>query len=130
MLDGPATAAPTPAGSPPPGAAAPPNRRLRIVLAYLWLLALVPFLAEKDDPEVRWHARHGLLLFGAEMAVFFLMSALGPISGLLERLGQILALDTLDVLFQDEPRLGQPFRPLGRTVGRGKVHLAVLGWAL
>ena len=86
MLDGPATGAPTPAGSPPPGDAAPPNRRLRIVLAYLWLLALVPFFAEKDDPEVRWHARHGLLLFGAEMAVFFLMSVLGPISGLLERL--------------------------------------------
>ena len=28
-----------------------------IVLAYLWLLALVPLLVEKDDPEVQWHAQ-------------------------------------------------------------------------
>lgn len=40
-----------------------------IVLAYLWLLALVPLLVEKDDPEVQWHAKHGLVLMGAELAV-------------------------------------------------------------
>ena len=60
------------------------NRGLLIVLSYLWLLALVPLVTEKSDREVRWHARHGLVLFGAEMAVFFLMSILG--GGLLERL--------------------------------------------
>lgn len=68
----------------PGGGSASPNRGFLIVLSYLWLLALIPLAAEKTDPEVRWHARHGLVLFGAEMAVFFVMSVLG--AGLLERL--------------------------------------------
>ena len=72
------------AGAPPHGSRASRNRRLPIVLSYLWLLALVPLAAEKTDPEVRWHARHGLLLFGVEVALFFVMSILG--AGLLERL--------------------------------------------
>lgn len=47
-----------------------------IVLAYLWLLALTPLLVEKDDAELQWHAKHGLVLFGAEIAVFFAPSIL------------------------------------------------------
>ncbi len=54
-----------------------------IVLAYLWLLALVPLLVEKDDPEVQWHAKHGLVLFGAEIAVFFALSILSALTGFL-----------------------------------------------
>ena len=42
-----------------------------IVLAYLWPLALVPLLLEKDDPEVQWHAKHGLVLMVAELAAIF-----------------------------------------------------------
>ena len=38
-----------------------------IVLAYLWPLALVPLLIEKDDAEVQWHAKHGLVLMVAEI---------------------------------------------------------------
>ena len=38
------------------------NRNVMIVLSYLWLLALVPLLTEKDDKEVQWHAKHGLVL--------------------------------------------------------------------
>ena len=34
---------------------------------YLWPLALVPLLLEKHDPEVQWHARHGLVLMIAEL---------------------------------------------------------------
>jgi uncharacterized membrane protein len=41
-----------------------------IILAYLWLLCLVPLLAEKDDREVQWHAKNGLVLFGAEFVVW------------------------------------------------------------
>lgn len=44
-----------------------PNRIVMIVLAYLWILALVPLLVEKRDPEVQWHAKHGLVLFAAEI---------------------------------------------------------------
>jgi hypothetical protein len=42
-----------------------------IVLAYLWPLTLVPLLLEKDDAEVQWHARHGLVLMAAEILVLF-----------------------------------------------------------
>ena len=73
-----------PSAGAPGGGPASPNRGFLVVLSYLWLLALIPLAAEKLDPEVRWHARHGLVLFGAEMAGFFVMSVLG--AGLLERL--------------------------------------------
>ncbi len=49
--------------------AEPANRGVMIVLAYLWLLALVPLLLDKDDPEVQWHARHGLVLMLAELVL-------------------------------------------------------------
>lgn len=44
-----------------------PNRALMIVLAYLWPLALVPLIVEKDDPDVQWHAKHGIVLMVAEI---------------------------------------------------------------
>lgn len=43
------------------------NRGVMIVLAYLWPLAIVPLLLEKDDADVQWHAKHGLVLLAAEM---------------------------------------------------------------
>ena len=54
-----------------------PNRTVMIVLAYLWLLALVPYLMEKEDAEVQWHAKNGLVLTAAEIAlwlVFFILT--------------------------------------------------------
>ena len=54
---------PPPASPPPSGVS--PNRQVMIVLSYIGLLALVPLLTEKDDKEVQWHAKHGLVLFGA-----------------------------------------------------------------
>jgi uncharacterized membrane protein len=46
------------------------NRNVMIVLAYLWLLALVPLLVEKEDAEVRWHAKHGIVLMVAEIILW------------------------------------------------------------
>jgi|SRR5579872_3137510 len=46
------------------------NRSIMIVLSYLWLLALVPLLVEKQDAEVQWHAKHGLVLTGAEVVLW------------------------------------------------------------
>jgi hypothetical protein len=43
-----------------------------IVLAYLWLLALIPLLLEKQDAEVQWHAKHGIVLMVAELILLFL----------------------------------------------------------
>jgi hypothetical protein len=44
----------------------PSNRGVMIVLAYLWPLAIVPLLLEKDA-DVQWHAKHGLVLLAAEL---------------------------------------------------------------
>jgi len=42
-----------------------------IVLAYLWPLALVPLLLDKEDAEVQWHAKHGIVLMIAELVLLF-----------------------------------------------------------
>ena len=56
------------------------NRNVMIVLSYLWLLALVPLLTEKDDKEVQWHAKHGLVLMVAELFIWIVFSiVLGPL---------------------------------------------------
>ena len=48
-----------------------------IVLAYLWPLALVPLLLEKQDPDVQWHAKHGLVLMVADflIVVYFVFAS-------------------------------------------------------
>lgn len=56
-----------------------PNRGVMIVLAYLWPLALVPLLLEKNDPELQWHAKHGLVLLVAEV---LLLIAFGVVTSL------------------------------------------------
>jgi uncharacterized membrane protein len=56
----------TPPPPPPPGGGYTPSgpassdRTLMIVLSYLGLLALIPYLTKKEDPEVHWHAKNGL----------------------------------------------------------------------
>ena len=92
---GPNNTAPPP---PPPAAPAPPsepaapqtggvsdNRNIMIVLSYLGLLALRPLLVEKDDSEVQWHAKHGLVLVVFEVVVFICLQViimlLGAVSG-------------------------------------------------
>jgi hypothetical protein len=52
------------------------NRGVMIVLAYLWPLAIVPLLLEKDDADVQWHARHGLVLMAAEVLLLMGFAAL------------------------------------------------------
>ncbi|HEX3067963.1 MAG TPA: DUF4870 domain-containing protein [Thermoanaerobaculia bacterium] len=65
---------------PPPGAAAPGgDRTIMIVLSYLWILALIPLLTKKDDPEVQWHAKNGLALLGAEIVCWIVFTILGII---------------------------------------------------
>jgi uncharacterized membrane protein len=44
-----------------------------LVLSYLWLLALIPLLVEKEDAEVQWHAKHGLVLTVAEIAIYMVL---------------------------------------------------------
>ncbi len=39
------------------------------MISYVWLLCLIPLLAEKKDEDVRFHARQGLTLFIVEVGV-------------------------------------------------------------
>jgi len=96
----PPPAAPPPPAEPPPEAPAPTptgvvsdNRNLWIVLSYLGLLSLIPLLVEKEDPEVQWHAKHGLVLTGVEFAVFVGLALVGMLIGAFSAgLGCILGL--------------------------------------
>ena len=59
------------AAPPPPSGGgytpAPPagggDRTLWLILSYLGILSLIPWLAKKDDAEVQWHAENGVALF-------------------------------------------------------------------
>lgn len=52
-----------------------------IVLSYLWILALVPLLTAKDDKEVQWHAKHGIVLLVAEMALWIVLTIVMQLLG-------------------------------------------------
>ena len=52
-----------------------------LVLSYLGLRALVPLLTEKDDKEVQWHAKHGLVLLVAEVLAWVVYFVLSMIPG-------------------------------------------------
>jgi uncharacterized membrane protein len=66
---------------PPPAGGESANRGLMIALAYLWILALVPLLVEKDDAEVQWHAKHGLVLLVAEVILWIVFAILSVVLG-------------------------------------------------
>jgi uncharacterized membrane protein len=60
----------------PTSGASSSNRTVMIILSYLWLLALVPLLVEKEDREVQWHAKHGLVLMLAEVIFWIVVTML------------------------------------------------------
>lgn len=70
-----------PPESPPPASdetgVVSPNRNLMIVLSYLWILFVIPLLIEKDDQEVQWHAKNGLVLSVVEFILHVLLSVTG-----------------------------------------------------
>jgi len=76
-----------PRAEPPPPQDLPPteivsdNRSIMIVLSYLGLLALIPLLVDKDDKEVQWHAKHGLVLTVVEVAVMIGLMVIGGVLG-------------------------------------------------
>jgi uncharacterized membrane protein len=55
------------------------NRNIMIVLSYLWLLALVPLLVEKEDKEVQWHAKHGIVLMVAEVVLWIVVTIISTV---------------------------------------------------
>lgn len=81
------TVPPPPSYNPPPPPPPPsmggtpgsvsPNRTVMIVLSYLGILALIPLIVEKDDKEVQWHAKHGLVFLVAEIAASIIIGIVG-----------------------------------------------------
>ena len=53
---------PPPAVPPPPPSTSAGAKTGMLVLCYLGLLALIPLIVEKNDKDVQWHAKHGLVL--------------------------------------------------------------------
>ena len=75
---------PPPGGSytpppPPPMGMAPQSsdRTIMLVLSYLWLLSLIPFFVKKDDAEVQWHAKNGLVMAIAYTAIEIIFWGIG-----------------------------------------------------
>ena len=67
-----------PAEHVPPG-----NRGVMIVLAYLPPLSVIPLLLERDDAELQWHAKHGLVLMVAEFIALLGLFAITTVLGIL-----------------------------------------------
>ena len=80
---------PTPAGAPSG------NRTIMIVLSYLWILALVPLLVEKNDREVQWHAKHGIVLMVAEIVLWIVVFIVQMVIGHIPVLGCLVAIVSL-----------------------------------
>ena len=51
------------------------------ILAYLWILCLIPVLMKKGDEFVKFHTRQGLMLFIVEIAIgiIAIIPLLGPL---------------------------------------------------
>lgn len=52
-----------------------------LVLAYLWPLAIVPLLLDKNDADLRWHAKHGLVLLSVELVLLIGFAILASLIG-------------------------------------------------
>lgn len=90
---------PYPPPCPPAAPPAPPavnpqsNRTIMLVLSYLGLLALIPFLIEKNDSEVQWHSKNGLVITAAFVILLIGLGILSmiPLLGLLFMLAGLFA---------------------------------------
>ncbi len=77
---------------PPPLPSSQPssNRTLMLVLSYLGILALIPLLAEKDDREIQWHAKHGLIMTAAAIVLVIVLNIVFFIIGMLPFVGGVI----------------------------------------
>ena len=67
---------------PPPSPQMSSNRTAMIILAYLGFLALIPLLVEKEDADIQWHAKHGLVLMLSWIVLFVALAIIASIPGL------------------------------------------------
>jgi uncharacterized membrane protein len=62
------------------------SKGVLLVLAYLPPFAVIPLLVEKEDAEVHWHAKHGIVLMVAEMLVLLALVVISIVVGLMTAL--------------------------------------------
>jgi len=73
----------TPPPPPPPPLSGGPvgpassDRTLMLVLSYLWFGSIIPLVMKKDDPEVQWHAKNGLMWAIAITAIDIIFMIIG-----------------------------------------------------
>jgi len=48
-----------------------------IILAYLGLLALIPYLTKKEDADIHWHAKNGVGLLILDVVVVVMLLIIG-----------------------------------------------------
>jgi uncharacterized membrane protein len=84
-----ATSPGVPPPPPPPGAGSAPSsdKTAMLVLSYLGLLALVPLLVEKEDKNVLWHAKNGLVIFAAFFIALIVLWIVSMVVGFVPGLG-------------------------------------------
>ena len=61
----------------------PSNRSIMLVLAYLPPFAVIPLLVEKEDADLQWHAKHGIVLMTAEMLLLLALVVVALVFGLM-----------------------------------------------
>ena len=75
----------TPPPPPPPaggyGTGGSSDRTLMVVLSYLGLLALIPYLTKKEDPEIHWHAKNGVGLLILDVVIMVLWWVISMVLG-------------------------------------------------
>ena len=65
-------------------AAAPQNKILMGILAYIGILVIIPFLVSKNDPFVKFHIKQGLVLLAIEIAIWLVGSFMWQLWPLLQ----------------------------------------------
>ena len=59
------------------------DNKVMAILAYLWILVLVPLLAAKESPFARYHSNQGLILVITYIAAFIVFVILGLVFALI-----------------------------------------------
>ena len=75
----PPPAPPPPSYTPPPAGNQDSNRTLMLILSYVPIANFLPLLIEQPDPEVRWHAKHGTVIFVAEVLLSIVFAIISTI---------------------------------------------------
>lgn len=65
---------------PPPAGGAGSDRGVMIFLSYFGLLALIPMLTKKDDPDLQWHSKNGLAWGIAYIPIWLVIMVLGIVA--------------------------------------------------